>query len=288
MGRCRDHDGRSAMPAAAPLTGGAFRRHEHCRQVLLHRRIARDDASSAFWQQCKGFPRLPAHPSAKPDPVTFSFTRAQVNPQDRFAPAPGQPGVPSDLDGGSCRPGVVAGLVWLRAGVVAGLVWLRGWCGCGAAAADRALLRHLPRWHRPYQNIRCECPIHAAGTTWLGHPRRINRWDSGRQVGSPATIATAITPHTSSPGRQGTADPGPRKAGHGGPRAPEGRPRQTPAPGPGRQATAGPGSPRRRLVTPNPVAPTGSRPPGHRVLGPGLAVPSQGESDPHACAHSCN
>jgi DNA-binding NarL/FixJ family response regulator len=34
-------------------------------------------------------------------------------------------------------------------------------------AADRLLLRHLPRWHRPYQDIRCECPIHAAGTTWL-------------------------------------------------------------------------------------------------------------------------
>jgi hypothetical protein len=34
--------------------------------------------------------------------------------------------------------------------------------------------RHLPRRHHPYRGIRCECPIHAAGTTWLGHPRRIN------------------------------------------------------------------------------------------------------------------
>src|SRR5690242_3660247 len=29
-------------------------------------------------------------------------------------------------------------------------------------------------WPRSYQTIRCGCPIHAAGTTWLGHPRRIN------------------------------------------------------------------------------------------------------------------
>jgi hypothetical protein len=28
--------------------------------------------------------------------------------------------------------------------------------------------------HRPYQIIRCGCPIHAAPATWLGHSRRIN------------------------------------------------------------------------------------------------------------------
>jgi hypothetical protein len=47
----------------------------------------------------------------------------------------------------------------------------------GLTAADhplRPLCQHLPRRHRPYRGIRCECPIHAAGTTWLGHPRRIN------------------------------------------------------------------------------------------------------------------
>jgi hypothetical protein len=43
-----------------------------------------------------------------------------------------------------------------------------------------SLLRHLPRWHHPYRGIRCECPIHAAGTTWLGHPRRMNGGGSGR------------------------------------------------------------------------------------------------------------
>jgi uncharacterized OsmC-like protein len=42
-------------------------------------------------------------------------------------------------------------------------------------AADRALLLcRLPRWHHQHRGIRCECPIHAAGTTWLGHPRRMN------------------------------------------------------------------------------------------------------------------
>ena len=37
-------------------------------------------------------------------------------------------------------------------------------------------------WHRPYQAIRRGCPIHAAGTTWLGHSRRIRGPDrSGRR-----------------------------------------------------------------------------------------------------------
>jgi hypothetical protein len=113
---------------------------------------------------------------------------------------------------------------------VAGLLRLSAWCGCRAGVADRALLRHLPRWHRPYQNIRCECPIHAAGTAWLGHPRRINRRGSGRQVGSPATTATAITPHTPSPEGRPRPDPAPEGRAHGGPRprkAGHGRPRQS-------------------------------------------------------------
>ena len=44
----------------------------------------------------------------------------------------------------------------------------------GLIAADhplRLLCHHLPRRHHPYRGIRCECPIHAAGTTWLGHSR---------------------------------------------------------------------------------------------------------------------
>ena len=41
-------------------------------------------------------------------------------------------------------------------------------------AARRPLLCRLPRWHHQHRGIRCECPIHAAGTTWLGHPRRMN------------------------------------------------------------------------------------------------------------------
>jgi hypothetical protein len=38
-------------------------------------------------------------------------------------------------------------------------------------------------WHNPYHIIRCECPIHAAGTTWLGHPRRIRGPDREGQAG---------------------------------------------------------------------------------------------------------
>ena len=38
-------------------------------------------------------------------------------------------------------------------------------------------------WHHPYQLIRRECPIHAAPTTWLGHPRRIRGPDRARQAG---------------------------------------------------------------------------------------------------------
>jgi hypothetical protein len=41
-------------------------------------------------------------------------------------------------------------------------------------AAPPAPSRHLPRRHHQHRGIRCECPIHAAGTTWLGHPRRIS------------------------------------------------------------------------------------------------------------------
>jgi len=41
------------------------------------------------------------------------------------------------------------------------------------AAALPPPLRHLSRWHHQHRGVRCECPIHAAGTTWLGHPRRI-------------------------------------------------------------------------------------------------------------------
>jgi hypothetical protein len=72
---------------------------------------------------------------------------------------------------------------------------------------------HLPRWHHPHRGIRCESPIHAAGTTWLGHSRRINSRAGGRQAGSRATTATAITRQMPSPGRQAPANPGgPRKA----------------------------------------------------------------------------
>ena len=34
-------------------------------------------------------------------------------------------------------------------------------------------------WHRPYQIIRRGCPSHAAGATWLGHPRRIRGPERG-------------------------------------------------------------------------------------------------------------
>ena len=40
------------------------------------------------------------------------------------------------------------------------------WLG---AAPKRSGLQSL--WHRTHQIIRCGCPIHAAPTTWLGHPR---------------------------------------------------------------------------------------------------------------------
>ena len=39
--------------------------------------------------------------------------------------------------------------------------------GAGGRKSDLASL-----WHPPYQIIRCGCPTHAAGTTWLGHPHR--------------------------------------------------------------------------------------------------------------------
>ena len=98
--------------------------------------------------------------------------------------------------------------------------------GAENCAADRPLLRHPPRWHHQHRGIRCECPIHAAGTAWLGHSRRLNGWGSGRQAGSGATTVTAITPHT--PGPEGRPSP-PPKAGPARPRrqaqrGPEGRP----------------------------------------------------------------
>ena len=106
--------------------------------------------------------------------------------------------------GGSYRPGAAA------------------WRG-GLARLGHPLLRHLPRWHHQHRGIRCECPIHAAGTTWLGHPRRINGGGSSRGAGSPATTATAITPQTPGPedrpgrprGQPVTPDAKGRQAGRG-------------------------------------------------------------------------
>ena len=78
------------------------------------------------------------------------------------------------------------------------------WCGGvrRPGAADRALLLcRLPRWHHQHRGIRCGCPIQAAGTTWLGHPRRTKRRGQRPRAGSPATTATAITPHMPGPER---------------------------------------------------------------------------------------
>ena len=90
---------------------------------------------------------------------------------------------------------------------------LRACRGFGKPVAVKRASHHLPRWHHPHRGIRCECPIHAAGTTWLGHSRRINSRGGSRQAGSRATTATAITRQMPSPGRQAPANPGgPRKA----------------------------------------------------------------------------
>src|SRR5690348_4660518 len=46
-------------------------------------------------------------------------------------------------------------------------------CYIPRAGGPRGRERRIPSlWHRPYQMIRRGCPIHAAGTTWLGHSRR--------------------------------------------------------------------------------------------------------------------
>jgi hypothetical protein len=71
---------------------------------------------------------------------------------------------------------------------------------------DRLLLRRLHRWHHQPRGRRCGCRVHAAGTTWLRHPRRIRRANGGGGRGSGATAATAITPRT--PGPEGGPWPG--------------------------------------------------------------------------------
>ena len=86
-----------------------------------------------------------------------------------------------DHETGSAGGLEVRGLGWLETSTadvaepVRGLGLARDFDGgrCWAGAAVRALLRHLPHWHHRHRRIRCECPIHAAGTTWLGHSRRI-------------------------------------------------------------------------------------------------------------------
>jgi hypothetical protein len=77
-------------------------------------------------------------------------------------------------------------------------------------AGDRLRLRHLPLRHHQHRGIRCECPIHAAGTIWLGHPRRMKGRSSGRKARSGATTATALTSRIPSP--KGRPGPTPRKA----------------------------------------------------------------------------
>src|SRR5690348_12604280 len=47
--------------------------------------------------------------------------------------------------------------------------------GCRASLAGAGTNRLQSLRHRPYQVIRCGCPIHAAPATWLGHSRRIKR-----------------------------------------------------------------------------------------------------------------
>src|SRR5690349_12108414 len=110
-------------------------------------------------------------------------------------------------------------------------------------AAGRALPCHLPRWHHQQRGIRCECPIHAAGTTWLGHPRRIN----GEGQRPPGRIAS----HHSHSDHSAHAQPR-------------------------RRAPAGPGRSRGRPVTPTnataglPAHPDGDRRASHDAAG-GLA-----------------
>jgi hypothetical protein len=48
-------------------------------------------------------------------------------------------------------------------------------------------------WQHPYRNIRRGCRVHAAPTTWLGHPRLIRRaLKRPGQVGRPGTLTTKV------------------------------------------------------------------------------------------------
>jgi hypothetical protein len=62
----------------------------------------------------------------------------------------------------------------------------------GGAPPERNGLQSL--WRRSHHVIRCGCPIHAARTTWLGHPRRIAGWHRDGRPG--------ITGHENVPGTQ--------------------------------------------------------------------------------------
>ena len=66
---------------------------------------------------------------------------------------------------------------WLRAIKRCRLAWCRG----GPPLERESALPSL--WHRPYQGIRRGCPSHAAGATWLGHPRRIRGAGPRRRAG---------------------------------------------------------------------------------------------------------
>jgi hypothetical protein len=68
------------------------------------------------------------------------------------------------------------------------------WVFRGAPFARRCENDLPPPWPHPYQIIRCGCPIHAAGTTWLGHSRHIRGVDRAGGHGSRVTGVCCCLP----------------------------------------------------------------------------------------------